>query len=78
MLVHLVNFLEYVDSESTFSVRISRLFGSSEHINKMHLERKLGRIIELILPLGKVDLKHPDNRFVGISNIDHFFFGLKK
>ena len=73
-----VNFSEHVDSKSTFSVRVSRLFGSSEHINKTHLERELGRIIKSSLPLMKVDLKHPDKQFIGISDIDHFFFGLKK
>jgi len=73
-----VNFSEYIDSESTFSVRVSRLFGSSEHINKMHLERELGRIIESSLTLPKVDLKHPDKQFIGICYIDNFFFGLKK
>ncbi|WP_455278468.1 THUMP domain-containing protein [[Eubacterium] cellulosolvens] len=73
-----VNFSDYIDSESTFSVRISRLFGSSEHINKMHLERELGWIVESSLPLTKVDLKHPEMEFIGISYIDHFFFGLKK
>jgi tRNA (guanine10-N2)-dimethyltransferase len=73
-----VNFSEHIDSKSTFSVRVSRLFGSSKHINKTHLERELGRIIESSLPLMKVDLKHPDKQFIGISDIDHFFFGLKK
>ncbi|TRO46142.1 hypothetical protein E2P65_06255 [Candidatus Bathyarchaeota archaeon] len=73
-----VDFSEYIDSESTFSVRVSRLFGSSEHINKMHLERELGRIIESSLPLPKVNLKHPDKQFIGIGYIDNFFFGLKK
>jgi tRNA (guanine10-N2)-dimethyltransferase len=73
-----VNFSEYIDSENTFSVRVSKLFGSSKHINKMHLEREIGRIITSSLPTMKVNLKQPDKQFIGISNIDHFFFGLKK
>jgi tRNA (guanine10-N2)-dimethyltransferase len=76
--INKIDFSEYIDSKCTFSVRVSRLFGLSEHINKMYLEREIGHIIESSLPLTKVDLKHPDREFIGISDIDHFFFGLKK
>ncbi|WP_455368585.1 THUMP domain-containing protein [[Eubacterium] cellulosolvens] len=73
-----IDFSEYFDSKITYSVRISTLFGSSGHINKMKMERELGRIIESSSPIAKVDLKHPDKEFIGIGDIDHFFFGLKK
>ena len=72
-----IDFSDYADSKSTFSVRVLRLFGSSEHINKMYLEQEIGHIIKSSLPFSKVDLKHPEKEFIGISNIDYFFFGLK-
>ena len=42
------------------------------------MERELGRIVESSLPFNKVDLKYPDKQFIGISDFENFFFGLKK
>ena len=73
-----IDFLQHIDCKSTFSVRISKLFGLSDHIDKMHLERELGRIIESSVPFVKVDLKCPNKEFIGISDAENFFFGLKR
>jgi tRNA (guanine10-N2)-dimethyltransferase len=61
----------------TFAVRVKHIKTFSSHINGMTLEKKLGELILKNMPTVRVNLKSPDETFVGILTGKEFVFGTK-
>ena len=72
-----VDMLDYVSHGERFAVRIRRVRGASQHIDRLSLERRIGEVIFESVKGAKVDLKNPEKIFFGVLSDGNFVFGLK-
>ena len=63
--------------EESFAVRVRRVKNCAREIDRMVLERKLGRVLLKKTKTAKVDLEKPDKVFIGILTDQRFIFGMK-
>ncbi|RLG95523.1 hypothetical protein DRO37_01980 [Candidatus Bathyarchaeota archaeon] len=68
----------YISPNESFCVRIKRVRGSSPELDRLALERKIGKVILRSAEKVRVDLKRPKKTFLGVLSDGKFVFGLKE
>ena len=71
-----IDFTKYINSNETFSVRVTRVSESARDLSSSKLERILGKIIQGSVEKAKVNLSNPKKRLQGILTGDMFLLGL--
>jgi len=66
-----------VERGESFVVRIRRVRGSTPHLDRVELERKLGELILNKVKGTRVNLKNPQKTFFGVLTDNKLIFGLK-
>lgn len=77
--VRKVNFAEFLRDNESILIRVLRVRGSSPHLSCSTLERKIGEVIlESMKERNvRVNLRSPDETFLGFLTDDIFIFGLR-
>jgi len=70
-----ISFSGFLEARESFSVRIHRVFGSSRQLDKMHLQSKIGDLIQSSVPGSTVELRNPEKEFIGMIANGLFFLG---
>jgi len=63
--------------KESYAVRVRRIRGSAIKIDRLELERKIGKLILNKAERAVVDLTNPEKTFLGVLTEDKFIFGLE-
>jgi len=72
-----VELSEVLGERESFVVRVKRVKNYAQNIDSMALERKLGELILNKTRKTGVNLKNPDETFIGVLTNEKFIFGMK-